>query len=92
MIFEKKGGEGSRYQLRYAAGLYWLLDMEQDKIPCKKPLAINSVGAYIWRQLEKGDMPEEIVDKLSEEYQTDRDAMRQDVSDFLRQLEEYGIM
>ncbi len=92
MKFGKRREDGSRYQLRYAAGLYWLLDMEQEGIPCKKPLAINNMGADIWRLIEKGEKPEDIAGKLSKEYQIDREVIRDDISCFLKQLEEYGIM
>ncbi len=90
MILEKIRLE-KRYQLRYAAGLYWLLDMEQEGVPYKKPLAINNVGAYIWQLLVKGEKQEDIADKLSEECQVDRETALQDISCFLKQLEQYGL-
>ena len=34
-----------RYQLRQAAGAYWLLDMEQGE-QYKKPFMLNECGAY----------------------------------------------
>ena len=42
------------YQLRYAAGIYWLLDMSQPGYPYRKPLPLNEMGASIWRMMEKG--------------------------------------
>lgn len=81
-----------RYKLRYAAGLYWLLDMEQEGVPYKRPLAMNSVGAYIWQLLMKGDKQEDIAEKLSEEYQVDRETVLKDISCFLKQLEQYGFL
>ena len=40
----------NRYQLRCAAGKYWLLDMEQDGETYRPPLMLNESGAYIFRQ------------------------------------------
>ncbi len=81
----------SSYQLRYAAGLYWLLDMEQSGVPYRKPLAVNEVGADIWKLLEQGEEEEKIAEKLSAEYQVSPEAIREDITQFRRQLEQAGI-
>lgn len=44
----------NKYQLRCAAGKYWLLDMEQDGEPYRPPLMLNESGAYIFRQYKIG--------------------------------------
>ena len=80
-----------RYQLRYAAGQYWLLDTRQEGVPYKRPLTVNEVGADIWRMMEQGYSREQIVDALSREYQTSRDVVEQDLEQFQAQLAEYGI-
>ena len=81
----------SSYQLRYAAGLYWLLDMEQSGVPYHRPLALNEVGADIWKLLEQGGEAEEIAEKLSAEYQVSPEAIREDIAQFRQQLEQAGI-
>ena len=43
-----------RYQIRHAAGIYWLLDMEQQGYPYEKPLPLNEMGAQIWEMMQKG--------------------------------------
>lgn len=37
----------NRYQLRCAAGKYWLLDMEQDGETYRPPLMLNERGLYL---------------------------------------------
>ena len=64
----------TRFQLRHAAGLYWLLDMEQDAGSYKKPLAMNEMGAEIFKLMQDGKtnlqiaeilgLPEEIIETL----------------------------
>lgn len=81
----------SSYQLRYAAGLYWLLDMEQSGVPYRRPLAVNEVGADIWKLLEQGVEEGQIAEKLSAEYQVSPEAIREDITQFRRQLEQAGI-
>lgn len=80
-----------RYQLRYAAGQYWLLDTWQEGVPYRRPLTMNEVGADIWHMMEQGCSREQIVDALSREYQTSRDVVEQDLDQFRAQLAEFGI-
>lgn len=80
-----------RYQLRYAAGQYWLLDTWQEGVPYRRPLTMNEVGADIWHMMEQGCSREQIVDALSREYQTSRDVVEQDLDQFQAQLAEFGI-
>lgn len=80
-----------RYQLRYAAGTYWLLDTWQEGVPYRKPLTMNEVGADIWQMMEQSCSREQIVDALCREYQVNREVIEQDVERFMAQLEEYGI-
>lgn len=81
----------SPYQMRYAAGLYWLLDMEQSGVPYRKPFATNEVGARIWELFEQGEDEEKIAEVLSIEYQVSREEIREDLAQFRLQLEQYGI-
>lgn len=80
-----------RYQLRYAAGMYWLLDVEQEGVPYKRPLSMNEVGARIWEMTVKGATREQIVASLCGEYQASRELVEADVEQFLAQLAEYGV-
>lgn len=84
--------EQGRYQLRKAAGLYWLLDMEQDGKEYRKPVSMNECGAIIWRELEKGCTTEEIGALLSDRYQIDREQAGLDIAEFLQQLKSFGIL
>ena len=44
-----------RYQIRHAAGQYWLLDMHQEVEDYKAPIVMNETGALIlqsfWEQI-----------------------------------------
>ena len=44
----------ARFQLRHAAGIYWLLDMEQEIGTYKKPLPMNEAGAEIFKLMQEG--------------------------------------
>lgn len=80
-----------RYQLRHAAGMYWLLDTRQEGMPYKKPLSMNEIGADIWKMMVKGLNKEQIVKTLCREYQVAQETVLQDVEQFQAQLLKYGI-
>ena len=53
-----------RYQLRHAAGCYWLLDMEQSGKDYIGPIVLNESGAEIWNRLQAGGT----IDQVAEEF------------------------
>ena len=90
MPFESESGKTS-YQLRYAAGIYWLLDMGQPGDPYRKPLPLNEMGAAIWTMMEKGLDLEEISADLAAEYGISQEEVGKDVREFCQQLKRQGI-
>ncbi len=75
-----------RYNLRYAGGIYWLLDCAQEGVPYKEPIPMNEVGARIWNLMTEGKTEAEIVACICAEYEADGDMVRQDVAQFVEQL------
>lgn len=84
--------ERERYQLRKAAGLYWLIDMEQSGGDWKEPVAVNESGAYIWRQYQRLKSETAVAEELSRESGVPVPEVLADIRCFLRQLEEQGIV
>ncbi len=81
-----------KYQLRAAAGGYWLLNMEQRGVPYQSPLSVNAVGAEIWNRLSAGESTAAIVENLSIQYETSKEEIQEDVLAFISQLEALGIL
>lgn len=52
----------------------------------------NLVGAKIWRHLTKGATKDEIVDRLSSEFNVVKDQIHCDVDEFLLRLEQKGLL
>lgn len=75
-----------RCQLRYAAGLHWLIDMEQQGETYHKPIPLNEVGAEIWTCHARGMDENQIVSFLMSEYEAEESAIRTDVEQFLEQI------
>ena len=83
----KNDGLTGRYQLRRAAGLYWLIDMEQSGTSYTSPVPLNEGGAKIWRMIESGTPVANICERLSEEYGIPLEQAREDVRDFIEQIQ-----
>lgn len=81
----------TRYRLRQAAGMYFLIDCEQNGLPYRRPMTLNEVGARIWELLSEGRGKQEIAEILSEEYEVDLSTVQEDVEQFCRQLKEQKI-
>ncbi len=78
--------EHRRYQLRTAAGKYWLLDMEQSPENYRAPLAMNETGALILETYWKTGDQEKTAAMLQETYGIDPEDALTDVRDFLESL------
>lgn len=88
---QSHGGGLERYMLRQAAGLYWLLDMEQDGMIYHSPLPLNEMGAFIFQLMKQGMEKEQMADTVSSKYQVEKEAALQDIIKFGKQLQEQGI-
>ncbi len=53
---------------------------------------ITETGAFIWQLLPNAENQEEIVNKLLEEYEIDRETAEKDVAEFLEKLRGFGII
>jgi hypothetical protein len=72
------------FQLRYAAGRYWLLDMRQQGLDYQRPICLNESGAYLWSLLRQGLDRDEIAGCLSVKYGIGLEEARQDADEFFR--------
>ncbi len=86
------GERKAEYQLRYAAGQYYLLHMEQKGISYEQPLVLNSMGAEIWAELVQGKSVEQIAEALGQKYNIETEQIRADVLQFYNQLEKYNVL
>lgn len=82
---------GNSYQVRKAAGLYWILKMDQVGQSYVEPLPVNQVGADIFGLLQEGNTSRKIAKELSLKYGAPEDVIEEDVLAFLEQLKERGF-
>ena len=80
-----------RYQLRHAAGLYWLIDMEQPDKAYHSPVPLNEGGAALWRMIDGGASIDEICQNLCAESGISMEQARTDATDFIQQLKNLHV-
>ena len=81
-----------RYQIRHAAGQYWLLDMHQEVEDYKAPIVMNETGALILQSFWETDSIEGTAPVLRETYEIEMDEAMADVKAFLSQLKRQGVV
>lgn len=81
-----------RYQLRYAAGLYWLINLEQSAADYISPVPLNDVGAEIFRRFERGMTEAEICKWMCEEFDISSEQAQEDIRDFITQLKSKSVV
>jgi hypothetical protein len=78
----------AEYQLRRAAGKYWLLDMQQQGFDYHSPICLNESGAYLWQLYQTGCTREEIAGQLSREFGLGWEEALQDTNDFFNCIQQ----
>lgn len=78
--------------LREIAGDYALIPIGDTIIENNGLFSLTETAARIWELLPQVAGPEELVDTLLEEYEVDRPTLEADVTAFLAQLGELGIL
>lgn len=83
---------GDEYELRYAAGIYWLVDVGQPGIPYQKPLMLNETGAEIFQEYFKEKNVEKVAYVLSKKYKIAENVLIEDMKQFVEQLQSQGVV
>lgn len=76
-----------RYQIRYAAGCFWALDMEQTGEHLCRPIPLNACGAFLFERYAAGMSVGQLAEELSREYEIPMEQAAEDAEDFCRQME-----
>ena len=79
------------YQLREAAGCYWLIDMSQSGRTWQQPLRLNETGAFLLQGVYEGKTREKLAAALAAHYEMDAEELQEDVDAFLAQLKAHQI-
>ncbi len=53
---------------------------------------VTETGAFIWNVLPMVNSEDEIIEKMLEEYEIDRETAQNDIAEFLEKLRSFGII
>lgn len=80
------------FVLREIAGEYVIVPTGKTVLEFNGLITVNEAGVLIWKLLQKGVSFDEIVEEILREYDVEESVVREDVLDFLDQLEKGGIL
>ena len=83
-----------RYEFvaRSIAGEHFLVPVGEAARQFSGMFAMNELGAFLWEAIPGAADEEELVDRVLDEYEVDRDTAEQDVREFLEHLRKIGIL
>lgn len=82
----------SGFILREIAGEYIIVPTGRAAIDFNGLITVNEVGKFIWDELQKEISEDELVERILNEYETDKETASADVKEFLETLKASEIM
>ena len=79
------------YLLRSVAGKNIVVSIGSD-VEFNGMLTLNDTGVFFWNLLQKDTTKEEMLDAVLKEYDVSSDIALQDIENFIKKLEESGIL
>ncbi len=80
------------YKYREIAGEYYLIPTLQAAERSKTPLQLTETAAWIWKQIEQAVSKEEMVLRMTEEYEVDPVTAGKAVEQFIEVLLDQGML
>ena len=77
--------------LREVAGSYIVVVVGERAKNFNAIIKLNETGALLWKGIESGLDEQGLIQKLLEEYDTDKDTAQNDVNRFIEKLKEAGL-
>lgn len=74
------------YLLREVAGSTIVVPVGEGSMDFSGVITLNSVGAFLWKQLENGITEEKLLDRVLGEYDVDADTAKADIAEFIEKL------
>ncbi len=55
-------------------------------------ISTNEVAGFIWENLESSETPEDLIEKILENFDVDRETATKDTMEFLKTLQDVGMI
>ena len=80
------------YSLRNVLDMYVVLGTGKDAYTPNSIMSVNETGGFLWKLLENGAEKEELIARMTDEYDVDRETAARDVDAFLAQLQAKNLL
>ena len=82
----------SGFITKKVAGDIIVIPAEQALVDFKAIITLNETGAYLWELMQEDVSKEQLVEKILEEYNAEKDVVSADVEEFISVLEGKGLL
>lgn len=79
-------------QIRYAGGVDWLLDMNQNDIKYEKPMMLSEAVAYLYHLILENIDLKQVKENFIHKYEVELEQADRDIEAFYLLLEQYGVI
>lgn len=80
-------------QLRKIGSRYMVVDACEDNVNLSHVYSLNGTAAWMWERLAEGiSSPDELTDRLCEDYQVERERAFHDVEKQLTEWQRFGLV
>lgn len=83
---------GNEFILREIAGDYIIIPTGKTVLEFNGLITVNEVGVSLWKMLQEDVTMEELVAGILREYEVEESVAREDIQEFLEQLQKAGIL
>lgn len=80
------------FVVRFVMGEYIIVPVGSNATQFNGIISTNSTGAFLWEQLQSETTKEELIKKLTDEFEVDESDAQEDVEAFVAELEKHGIL
>lgn len=90
---QNKFGIRDGLQLRKIGNRYMVVDACEDNVNLSHVYSLNGTAAWMWERLAEGiSSPDELTDRLCEDYQVERERAFHDVENQLAEWQSFGLV
>lgn len=80
------------FVLREIAEEYLVVPIGEEAENLKGILSLNATGAFLWKKLENEQTEDDLINSLTESFVVEENIARQDVSQFLSEIDRIGCL
>lgn len=81
------------FVLRNVADNYIVIGVGEEAVDFNGMITLNETGAFLWKILAESDVDKNgLLTSLMHEYDVDADTVERDIDDFLKKLQDGGLL